>query len=123
MAPRHCAQEVMHHLFDLPLTFSSRQIANLDLRPKDDMQRSNAENGMVEKSKTDWLQKYIDRKAPDGGESLKEVTLFDFVSRYEVSSNGTSKKRPRAKPCLLNIYPRYTTDEDHYEERQVQPRM
>lgn len=114
------AQEVNHHLLGLSLVESSRVVVNLDLRSIED--RTTAvefEDGSIQKRGKSWLEKYTNRLTyqPNPGVSVEDLTLIAFVRRWVVVGNSI-KERPRAKPRVLNVYPRYKADPggSDYEE-------
>jgi len=105
------AQEVCHHLLDLPLTHSTRQVLNVNLKlPEDQAQvffhhegdevNSQAEGPKKGKS---LLQKYMDR--PD---DLEHVKYLDWCRCFTHDNNPRSRPGPHR---VLNFFPRYNSEE------------
>ncbi|MCJ1360781.1 MAG: hypothetical protein MMC33_010790 [Icmadophila ericetorum] len=119
------AQEVMHHLLGQRVVERSRAVESLCMRPLGQLSMSveAQDGGLIPKGKG-WMQKYMDRQGyvdPTSKTTLvagiDAVTLWDFVRLWRISKN-TAQKRPRAKPHVVSLYPRYSWKPTHntYED-------
>ena len=103
------AQEVCHLLLGLPLVLATRKVIQLDCRPEDQQkhQLQIDEDGV--NLRTSLLHKYKHRD-----EEYEDATFFDFLRLRDYS---TWKIRHRAKPRIINYWPRYSSDpaSDEYE--------
>jgi ATP-dependent DNA helicase PIF1 len=103
------SQEVMHVLLNIPLQQGSRDVVTLDCRPNQDSQAIQFnEDGEVVLKGSSKLQKYLNRP-----EELEGLTFFVYLTRYDWKK---CTERPKAKPRLINYFPRYDiekTPEDY----------
>ena len=107
------AQEVSHILLQLPVQSSSWAAVSLDCRPED--VQSNLivlESGQVS-AKRSMLQRYQDRLADtDDNAALRDLSLFQCLRFWDWM---IWRLRPRAKPRVINYFPRYKSD-PHLED-------
>ncbi|KID81125.1 ATP-dependent DNA helicase PIF1 [Metarhizium guizhouense ARSEF 977] len=103
------AQEVSHILLQLPVQNSSRTVVGLDCHPEE-VQRDLIvlESGEVAAQRSP-LRRYqtrlIDTK--NGNAALPDLSLFDCLRHWDWL---TWRTRPRARPRVINYYPRYPND-------------
>jgi ATP-dependent DNA helicase PIF1 len=111
----YSAQEVMHTLFGLPLVHCSRTVLNVDCRPEDaqttsytfrrggdpNLDTTTNDTAAITEG-TSLYAKYKDRPT-----SLEDVCYLDFLLHF--THHGRHfKRRPRAKPRVLNFLPQYS---------------
>ena len=103
------AQEVSHILLQLPVQKSSRMLVGLDCRP-DTVQRDLIvlESGEVTAQRL-VLRRYQDRltDTAHGNAALIDLSLFDCLRHWDWL---TWRVRSRARPRVINYYPRYLND-------------
>jgi hypothetical protein len=100
------AQEVCHYLLSLPLVNSSRDVVSVDTRPEAqhaDMYFVDEDSDDPRKGKS-VLQKYKERYAAHDG-----VTFLQFLREF--NHRPPYSLRPRAKPRIINYFPRYKLDD------------
>jgi hypothetical protein len=110
------AQEVSHILLQLPLTSSSRVVVTLDCRPETEAQQVvTFEDGSV-KAQASAYDRYKKRLTPEAVRAMKNgpvdltnLTLLDWLQHFDFYS---WKRRPAAKPRVINYFPRYKADPD-----------
>jgi hypothetical protein len=103
------AQEVCHLLLNLPLINQSRTVITVDCRPFEEQSIPIViEDGEVTIGGKSLLKKYIDRPG-----TVENLTYIDYIRNF---NHITYKRRPRAKPRLLNYFPLYKTTEDQLED-------
>src|ERR1700733_12028574 len=103
------AQEVSHLLLQLPVQDSSRGVVSLDCRPEevqDDL--IILESGEIS-ARRSVLRRYRDRLTDtrNGNASLPALSLFTCLRLWDWL---IWKIRPRARPRVINYYPRYLDD-------------
>jgi ATP-dependent DNA helicase PIF1 len=107
------AQEVSHILLDLPLQQGSRVVETVDCRPEEQQTTffradHRDEESTIVNMGLSKLQKY-----KQGPEQFEDVTFLDFVLHYyHNASVNKIRKPPRAKPWVLNYFPRYDPDKE-----------
>ena len=116
------AQEMNHICLGLDLVKCNREFATLDLRPNNEQVTTvDVEEGELTQKGRSWLEKYTKRmeyERQNGDDSnLAEVSLFDFVRNWVVDKKVV-RRRPRALPRILQIFPRYPSNptEPTYED-------
>jgi ATP-dependent DNA helicase PIF1 len=100
------AQEVCHYLLNLPLVNSSRDVVSVDMRPESqhaDMYFVDENSEDPRKGKS-ILQKYKERPLVHEG-----VTFLQFLQSF--NHRAPFSLRPRAKPRIVNYFPRYKPDD------------
>ena len=105
------AQEVSHLLLQLPVQNSSRMVVSLDCHPED-VQRNLIVLDLGEvAAQRSPLQRYqtrlIDTK--NGNATLLDLSLFDSLQSWDWL---TWRRRSRARPRVINYYPRYSNDSE-----------
>jgi hypothetical protein len=101
------AQEVAHHLLGLSVVEKRRIVVHLSIHPLNQLSVTvEAEDGELRLKGKSWIRKYTDRLLyhHEGGDSLRDVTLWDFVRVWDVSGEKVTR-RPRALPRVVNLYP------------------
>ena len=103
------AQEVSHLLLQIPVQDASRGVVTLDCRPEeaqDDL--IVLESGDISAQRS-VLRRYRDRLADtgNGNASLPTLSLFECLRLWDWRM---WKIRPRARPRVINYYPRYPND-------------
>lgn len=105
------AQEVCHHLLNLPLVEASRVVLDVDCRHPERQRGRSAvvnEDGIREFSSV--YEKYVAR-----GAVWEEYSYFDVLTR--VNTRRTPwREFPRAEPRVLNYFPRYKPNEAQLED-------
>ncbi|KID81041.1 ATP-dependent DNA helicase PIF1 [Metarhizium guizhouense ARSEF 977] len=103
------AQEVSHILLQLPVQNSSRMVVGLDCHPEE-LQRDLIvlESGEVAAQRSP-LRRYQTRliDTNNGNAALPDLSLFDCLRHWDWL---TWRNRPRARPRVINYYPRYPND-------------
>ncbi|EKG09312.1 hypothetical protein MPH_13668 [Macrophomina phaseolina MS6] len=104
------AQEVSHLLLNLPLQQGSRNVLNVDCRPEHEQPVGfGIEGGETRHTKT-LLQKFKERDQTI--EWLRHLTYLDFLQNINFAGASSNRwtRRSRAKPRVLNYFPRYSPD-------------
>ncbi|KAK8912682.1 hypothetical protein VCV18_012361 [Metarhizium anisopliae] len=103
------AQEVSHILLQLPVQNSSRMVVGLDCHPEE-LQRDLIvlESGEVAAQRSP-LRRYQTRliDTNNGNAALPDLSLLDCLRHWDWL---TWRNRPRARPRVINYYPRYSND-------------
>jgi ATP-dependent DNA helicase PIF1 len=103
------AQEVSHILLQLPVQKSSRMLVSLDCRPEEVQHDLIVlESGEVTAQRS-ALRRYRDRlkDTGHGNAALPGLSLFDCLQHWDWLKWTI---RPRAKPRVINYFPRYPND-------------
>ena len=114
------AQEINHHLLGLELVESSREVIMLNLRPSEEQATIvEVEEGGLTKRGLSWLEKYTARTSytTQPGVQIADISLFEFVREWIVEKLHV-RRRPRALPRVLNLFPRYSRDPEGPEYEQ-----
>jgi len=106
------AAEVSHLLLGMPLSRSSRSHVSVDCRPESE------HNIRYVTSADDTLQlgTSVLTKYKTRADTIENVTYLDFLLHHE-HNKKPYKRRPQAKPRILNYMPYYKSDthpEDYY---------
>ena len=103
------AQEVSHILLQLPVQNSSRMVVSLDCHPEE-VHRDLIvlESGEVAAQRSP-LRRYQSRltDTKNGNAALPDLSLFDCLRHWDWL---TWRVRSRARPRVINYYPRYLND-------------
>jgi ATP-dependent DNA helicase PIF1 len=103
------AQELSHILLQLPVQNSSRMVVSLDCHPEEvHRELIVLESGEVAAQRSP-LRRYQSRltDTKNGNAALPDLSLFDCLRHWDWL---TWRVRSRARPRVINYYPRYLND-------------
>ena len=109
----YSAQEVMHHLLDLPLFKSSRDVVSINISPlREQRVQLNVEGPtrVVHFART-TMEYYMERETAASDLSFAQI-LCDFMraKNKDVDSRWPYSRRSRGKSKVLKIFPRYSSN-------------
>lgn len=101
------AMEVAHNLLGYPLVETSHEIISVNMKPPSGGDRVlvGGENNRMRRCLTPW-EKYCGRDA-----RWSCLTFFQFLSMIDYSKKVWSWRTNRAKPRVLNYFPRFNSDQ------------